>query len=65
MKRFDEALLERLQYERSGFIEALTGGAAKDFAEYKRLVGVLEGLAVAERELKELQRLHSQGEENE
>ncbi len=29
----------------------IAGGGCKDFAEYKRLTGVIEGIAIAEREV--------------
>lgn len=35
--------------------DTLVGGAAADFAEYRRMTGVIEGLALAERELLEIQ----------
>jgi hypothetical protein len=35
--------------------DALIGGAAGDFAEYRRMTGVIEGLALAERELLDIQ----------
>lgn len=35
----------------------VSGSSVKDFADYKRLVGVIEGLTLAERELLETQRL--------
>ena len=33
----------------------LLGGACRDFAEYRHMTGVIEGLAMAERELLDLQ----------
>lgn len=33
------------------YADTVAGGSAQDFAEYKRLCGVIEGLALAEREL--------------
>jgi hypothetical protein len=33
------------------YADTLAGGGAKDFPEYKHLCGVIEGLALAEREL--------------
>ena len=33
----------------------LLGGACQDFAEYRHMTGVIEGLAMAERELLDLQ----------
>ncbi len=31
--------------------DSIAGGGCKDFAEYKRLTGVIEGIAIAEREV--------------
>jgi len=33
------------------YADTIAGGSAKDFPEYKHLCGVIEGLALAEREL--------------
>jgi hypothetical protein len=33
----------------------ISGGACKDFAEYRHCCGIIEGLAIAERELLDLQ----------
>lgn len=44
--------------------ETLISGQIKDFAEYQRLVGVVEGLRLAERELLELQRNQQEYDED-
>ena len=44
--------LRRMMNETS---DHLSAGACKDFAEYARCCGVIEGLAMAERELLDLQ----------
>jgi len=44
--------LRRMMNETS---DHLSAGACKDFAEYARCCGVVEGLALAERELLDLQ----------
>lgn len=36
------------------YADLLAGGAATDFAEYKHHVGIIAGLALAERELLDL-----------
>jgi hypothetical protein len=33
------------------YADTVAGGSAQDFSEYKKLCGVIEGLALAEREL--------------
>jgi hypothetical protein len=36
------------------YIEHLADGSLGDYAEYKKMCGVIEGLSMAEREIKEL-----------
>ena len=43
--------LSLFEYLQKKYRNALNTGNCKDFAEYKRLTGVIEGLALAEREL--------------
>lgn len=40
--------------------DALATGSATDFAEYKKLVGVIEGLAYAERDIMDLAEKYSE-----
>jgi|OM-RGC.v1.035760164 hypothetical protein len=49
-----EALLSRLLETKSQYIEHLANGSLGDYAEYKKMCGVIEGLSIAEREIKEL-----------
>lgn len=46
-KRISDLLIARA--------DAVATGGAQDFGEYQRMVGVIEGLALAERELIEIQ----------
>jgi|TARA_R110002012_G_scaffold137565_2_gene292535 hypothetical protein len=39
---------------KSQYIEHLANGSLGDYAEYKKMCGVIEGLSIAEREIKEL-----------
>lgn len=48
-------LRKRLRELLNDRADTLAGGAAKDYAEYRHMVGVLEGLALAERELIDIQ----------
>jgi hypothetical protein len=38
------------------YADTIAGGSAKDFPEYKHLCGVIEGLALAERELLDIRK---------
>jgi len=46
-----DRLRRRLRDVMNDYADTLAGGGAKDFPEYKHLCGVIEGLALAEREL--------------
>lgn len=46
-----ERLRRRIREILNDYADTIAGGGAQDFAEYKRLCGVIEGLALAEREL--------------
>ena len=46
-----DRLRRRLRDLMNDYADTVAGGSAKDFAEYKKLCGVIEGLALAEREL--------------
>lgn len=43
--------------------DALAGGSAKDFGDYRNLCGVIHGLALAERDLLDLQNSMEQAED--
>jgi len=46
-----DRLRRRLRDLLNDYADTIAGGSAQDFAEYKRLCGVIEGIALAEREL--------------
>lgn len=46
-----DRLRRRLRDLMNDYADTVSTGGAQDFAEYKRLCGVIEGLALAEREL--------------
>jgi len=46
-----DRLRRRLRDMMNDYADTISTGGAQDFAEYKRLCGVIEGLALAEREL--------------
>jgi hypothetical protein len=45
---FRDAVLEDVRKEMNDLADLLANGRAVDFADYKRLVGVIHGLALAE-----------------
>jgi hypothetical protein len=46
-----DRLRRRLRDLLNDYADTVAGGSAQDFAEYKKLCGIIEGLALAEREL--------------
>lgn len=54
------AKLHEMMNERAVYV---AGGGCPDFAEYKRVTGVIEGLAFAEREILDLAERLKQAEE--
>ena len=51
-----EALFNKLEERRMATVDALTKGAAADFAAYQNLVGQVRGLAAAQMEINDLLR---------
>ena len=51
---FDEAFLERINEIKDTHIKYVVDGSAKDIEDYRKVCGFLQGIAVAEREFKEL-----------
>ena len=49
-----EVLLEQVRGKRGQIVEAVSNNAAKDYSEYQKLCGVIQGLAIAERHLLDL-----------
>lgn len=47
---------KELETRKTNLIDALTSGAATDFADYKRIVGEIRGLSLADELLKDLER---------
>lgn len=50
-ERILEHLRDTLRRMMNEYADNVATGSCQDFAEYKRLCGVIEGLALAEREL--------------
>lgn len=49
-----ELLRKRIRSHMNDMADAVSTGDAKDYPEYRRMVGVIEGLAFAEREILDL-----------
>jgi hypothetical protein len=45
---------KELETRKNSLIDALASGAASDFADYKRIVGEIQGLSLADELLKDL-----------
>tara|TARA_R110002020_G_scaffold2488_1_gene11666 strand:- start:10744 stop:10950 length:207 start_codon:yes stop_codon:yes gene_type:complete len=54
----DESLVDvyrrALRNQMNEMADVVSGGGAQSFEEYKKMVGIIEGLAIAERELLDL-----------
>ena len=48
-------LRQNLQKRRKDFEENLGQGSAKEYSEYKKFVGIIEGLSIADREIADLE----------
>jgi hypothetical protein len=51
-----EFLKRKLEEQETSHVQALVGGAVKDYAEYRELCGVIRGLQTAQREIADLVR---------
>lgn len=51
-----ELALKKIEDERKTIVENLADGAAKDYAHYQNLCGVIRGLLTAQREINDLLR---------
>ena len=49
-----EILRKKIREHMNSYADEVAGGAAADFAKYREMVGVISGLALAERELVDL-----------
>ena len=49
-----DLLQKKFRQDMNEMADALSTGAAKDYAQYMKMVGVIEGLAIAERHLLDL-----------
>ena len=51
---FARVLREKIRSDMNNYADDLAGGACRSFDEYKKLCGVIQGLAIAERHLLDL-----------
>ena len=51
-----ELLQKKLEDRKTHIVESLGAGAAKDYAEYRDLCGVIRGLMTAQQEIEDLVR---------
>lgn len=51
-----DALIKKLNEHKSSATEFLADGGCKDFAHYRNLCGVIQGLSLAQREIIDLAR---------
>ena len=58
-----EVYQKNIRVRMNEFADAIATGNAQDYAEYKKMVGVIEGLALAERELLDWVEAMRKGEE--
>jgi|TARA_R110002072_G_scaffold73916_1_gene175439 hypothetical protein len=50
-----EYLREKIRAQMNDMSDHVSGGACKEFSDYQKCCGIIEGLALAERELLDLQ----------
>ena len=51
---WSESYRNRIRELLNDYADTVSGGSANDYEEYRRLCGVIEGLAIAEREFLDL-----------
>ena len=51
-----ELLSKKLAEQKQNIVESMGHGAAKDYAEYRDLCGVIRGLTIAQQEIEDLVR---------
>jgi hypothetical protein len=51
---FARVLREKLRLDMNNYADDCAGGACRNFDEYQKLCGVIQGLAIAERHLLDL-----------
>ena len=59
-----EVLVDRITDQKRSSEEFIRTGAAKDYAAYKEICGVLRGLDTALREVNDLSRIHMENQDD-
>jgi hypothetical protein len=54
IQEFARVLREQIRTDMNNYADDIAGGACRNFDEYQKLVGVIQGLALAERYLLDL-----------
>jgi hypothetical protein len=54
IKEFARVLREKIRTDMNNYADDIAGGACRNFEEYQKLCGLIQGLALAERYLLDL-----------
>lgn len=54
IENFTKVLREQIRTDMNNYADSLAGGSCRNFEEYQKLCGVIQGLAIAERYLLDL-----------
>ena len=54
IKEFARVLREKIRTDMNNYADDIAGGACRNFDEYQKLCGLIQGLALAERHLIDL-----------
>jgi hypothetical protein len=60
---FARVLREKLRLDMNNYADDCAGGACRNFEEYQKLCGVIQGLAIAERHLLDLAKKAEEADE--
>lgn len=60
---FARVLRERIRTDMNNYADDIAGGACRNFEDYQKLCGVIQGLAMAESHLLELLKIQEDNDE--
>ena len=63
IQEFARVLREKLRTDMNNYADDCAGGACRNFEEYQKLCGIIQGLALAERYLRDLAQKVEQSDE--
>ena len=63
IQEFARVLREKIRTDMNNYADDLAGGACRNFEEYQKLCGIIQGLALAERYLIDLAQKVEQSDE--